>query len=167
MEGFAGFAEATDCGDEKSSRPFVLVAMEEAVAGLSAELNSPKPLEALLILRSDCGGALRVLEACFGGGFGPASKNPPPLSGVDVTCGAAGPDRWLEICPKLPNDDSLGGCWGGCWGGGADDEDEGDMLKSNPLKASSNPPNADEDRAVDDCVPPIELCRLFCSEGWG
>ena len=110
MDGFAGFDEAIDCGDERSSRPLVLVAMEEAVVGLRAELNSPKPLDALLIFRSDCGGAFRTEEVCFGGGFGPVSKNPPPLSGVDVNCGVAGAVRWLEIWPKLPKDDNLGGC---------------------------------------------------------
>jgi len=52
FEGFAGRAEAIDCGDERSNNPFVLVAMEDPDMGFSAELKSPNPLDALLILRS-------------------------------------------------------------------------------------------------------------------
>lgn len=95
MEGLAGLADDIEgaLGDERSSKPFVLVATDEAEVGFIAEANSPKPLDALLILRRACGGGAEVFDtAGFGGGFGPASKNLPPLSGAGVSCGAAGED---------------------------------------------------------------------------
>jgi len=80
FDGLAGRAEAIDCGDERSSNPLELFAIDDPDIGFMAELNSPKPLDALLILRSDCG------AFGFGGGcgLGPVSKKPPPLSGCDV-----------------------------------------------------------------------------------
>ena len=88
--GFAGLAEETEGGDERSSRPFELLAAEEAVAGFRAELNSPKPSEALLILRSAGGGGFDAVV--FGGGLGPVSKKFPPLKGGEVTWAGAGVD---------------------------------------------------------------------------
>ena len=89
--GFAGLAEfMAEGGFDKSSSPLLLLAIDEAVIGavegadgLKAELNSPNPSEALLTLRTARGGGawLTLGGAGFGGGFGPASKNPPPANG--------------------------------------------------------------------------------------
>ena len=80
FDGLAGLADAIDCGDERSSSPLELFAIDDPDIGFMAELNSPKPLDALLILRSEFG------AFGFGGGcgLGPVSKKPPPLSGWDV-----------------------------------------------------------------------------------
>ena len=73
-----------------SSRPFELLAIEEAVIGavdgaegLKAELNSPNPSEALLTLRTARGGGACVIFGglALGGGFGPVSKKLPPAKG--------------------------------------------------------------------------------------
>jgi len=81
FDGFAGRADAIDCGDERSSSPLELFAIDDPDIGFMAELNSPKPLDALLIFRSDCGAF--VFEG--GCGLGLVSKKLPPLSGCDVT----------------------------------------------------------------------------------
>lgn len=90
--GLADLVAAELGPEDKSRRPFELVATDDAVTGFRAELNSPKPSEALLVFRIERGGgAVDVFGACLGGGFGPVSKKPPPASGGGfVTCGAAG-----------------------------------------------------------------------------
>lgn len=95
LDGFAGLAEeiVVGCGESRSSRPLELLAIEEAVTGFMAELKSPKPSEALLVLRSAAGWFVVLLElVCLGGGLGDISKKPPPPSG-EVTCGGAGAAR--------------------------------------------------------------------------
>ena len=92
--GLAGLADdiAGGGGDDRSSSPLALVAMDEAVIGFSAELNSPKPSEALLTLRTERGGGAVVVFVTegLGGGLGPLSKKFPPLSGGGFeTSGAA------------------------------------------------------------------------------
>ena len=91
LGGSAGRADAIDCGDERSSNPLVLVAIDDPDIGFKAELNSPNPLDALLIFRSARGGGAVVFG--FGGGLGPVSKKFPPLRGIDDTWGGAGADR--------------------------------------------------------------------------
>lgn len=81
LDGLAGRAEATDCGDERSSSPLELFAIDDPDIGFMAELNSPKPLDALLTFRSDCG-AFGLGGGC---GLGAVSKKLPPPSGCDVT----------------------------------------------------------------------------------
>ena len=117
--GLDGLAEDTAAGpgDPRSSRPFVLPAMVDAVIGLRAELNSPKPSDALLALRTLSGGGAAVFAAVdFGGGLGVESKKlPPARGGGAVTCGAAGVARVGGAIPgKEENDGGDLGCGGDC-----------------------------------------------------
>ena len=95
--GLAGLAEemAGGGGDDRSSNPLALVAIDEAVIGFRAELNSPNPSEALLVLRTERGGGAADDFGAdgFGGGLGPVSKKLPPLRGGGFeTCGGTGVD---------------------------------------------------------------------------
>ena len=71
----------------------MVAGLVDAETGGDAKLKSPKSYEALGVkLAWDTGGGLDATVG-FEISFGPASKKPPPLRGVDVTCGAAIDDR--------------------------------------------------------------------------
>ena len=95
------FVKAEGAGDPigKSNSPVVLVALawlvDDADGGMRAELKSPKPPEVLILRRAGVeGGTVFVAAMDLGGGLGPVSKKPPPLScGGEVIWGGAGADR--------------------------------------------------------------------------
>lgn len=89
----------------KSLDEFVIGGFEGADGELLAKLKSPKSFTAL-VDKLACGG-LEVVGG-FGAGFGPVSKNPPPLSGGDVNCGAATDDLWFKEVLKLAKGSGLG-----------------------------------------------------------
>ena len=81
---------------EKLKRSFealVVAGLVDSEAGGDAKLKSPKSFDVLGVkLAWDICGGLDAIGG-FEVSFGPASKKPPPLRGVDVTCGAAIDDR--------------------------------------------------------------------------
>jgi hypothetical protein len=151
----------------KSSRLDVVGFGAAAGVVVVAELKSPKspkPSDALLAFRvARGGGTVDILVAAdFGGGLGPASKNPPPLSGGEETCGdvicaAAGVDLiGGDACPNPEKADGFD-CVA-CCGFGA--LELGPKLR--PAKASPIPPNAEPLPLAPvtpvEAIPPKELC---------
>ena len=139
---------------KRSFEPVTVAGLRGAEDELDAKLKSPKSLESSV--NGLAWGFPGVLEArdCFGASFGPVSKKLPPLSGGEVTCGAATEDRWLTVLLKLAKGSLV------VFGGGfAGVEVAG--LKFRLLKASSRPPRLDCCCAGGDCSPPKEPC-LSC-----
>ena len=147
----------------RSKRPLELVATEEADMGFRAALNSPKPSEALEALRTVTGARTLVVlggaaAAGLGGGLGPVSKKPPPLSGgEDVTCGGTGVDFVLLEAWPIDAKGEAFAAWDNCgvWlaEGTADAELE---PKPRPPKASFKSPNADGFGVAPPGCPPKE-----------
>ena len=105
----AGGADLGGLAEKSKSPPAPLELLCCAAMG---EAKSPKPLKPLLVLRVSCITAEGAgLAAGFGGGLGPESKNPPPivvpLIGVEITCGGAGADLWVEGWLNCENADGL------------------------------------------------------------
>ena len=112
LEGIGAFVGSGECEElEKLNESFEspFAGLGTMNVGLGAELKSPKPLEELKI-RCACGACTEGLVGAvgFGGGFGPVSKNPPPVKGGEVTCGEAMLDRWLPKVSKPAKGDALG-----------------------------------------------------------
>jgi hypothetical protein len=76
----------------KSRRPELELFVVEVFGGVALvpDVKSPNPSDALLVFRTASDGPDALGALGFGGGFGPASKKPPPPMGGEVICGGAG-----------------------------------------------------------------------------
>ena len=95
-EGFCTGVGARAEGSAKSNRSIEAAGaagLDAEGGALDAKLKSPKSFDEFgaRLASGFCGGfeAIEGIDASFG----PASKNPPPLRGGDVTCGGAAEDR--------------------------------------------------------------------------